>query len=418
MEPQARERIYNDTLVPALEAEDQILIRRIADDNRLDFEQIRRLSRTARDLEMWRETSLVNLWEGWESEVSGSTAERTRALLDKLDSHMEDLRTRAKVYPTDPLRGLTHAKPKLEERRAPTRVFTLCPFFSKDANCCGLYTIEAASGCALGCSFCAVSALLGDTVEFSTDLVDRLAEVEIDPDRFYHVSTGQSSDSLVWGNRHGILDALFDFARRHPNIQLELKTKSNRIDYLRRHEIPDNILCTWLVNTDTIIRNEEHGTATLRGRLQAARRVADRGCRVGFHINPVIHYQGWREDYTSLIGQMMALFSPDELDFVCLGVASFTHPVVREIRRRGGETKALQMPLVEDPKGKLTYPQATRIELYSTLYQAMQPWHGKLFVSLCMETTPVWQAVLGGSVSVSKELERIFARRKHLNQSR
>ena len=60
---------------------------------------------------------------------------------------------------------------------------------------------------------------------------------------------------------------------------------------------------------------------------------------------------------------MMATFSPEELDFVSIGVASFTQPVIREIRRRGGESKALQMPLVEDPKGKLTYPQETRIEL-------------------------------------------------------
>ena len=418
MDPQLRERICSDTLFPALEAEDQFFLQRISNDYRFEFEEIQHLATTARDLEMWREAPLAALWEEWEAEVSGEIEERRRSLLDRLDSHLEILRTQAKVYPTEPLRGLPHGKATLVPRPAPAKVFTLCPYFSKDANCCGLHTLEAASGCAIGCSFCSVSASLGDRVEFSADLADRLSAIELEPDRFYHVSAGQSSDSLAWGNRHGILDALFDFAQRHPNIQLELKTKTDRIDYLRRHEIPDNVICTWTVNTETIIRNEEHGTATLPGRLNAARKIADKGCRIGFRLDPVIRYQGWREDYSSLVGKMMALYSPEEVDFISLGAAWFTRPVVREIRHRGGESKALQMPLVEDPKGKLTYPQSTRIELYSALITALQPWQDRLFVFLCMETQPVWEAVLGQSPSVSKELERIFTRRRRSNQSR
>ena len=412
MDSQLRKCVYSDTLLPALEAEDQIFLLRIADSYRFDFDQIQHLATTARDLEMWRETPLVALWEDWESEIPGSLEERKHGLLEKLDFHLELLRTQAKIYPTDPLRGLPHGKATLVRRPTPGKVFTLCPYFSKDANCCGLHSLEAASGCAIGCSFCSVSASTGNRVEFSADLADRLTAIELEPDRFYHVSAGQSSDSLAWGNRHGILDALFDFARRHPAIQLELRSKSDRIDYLRRHEIPDNIICTWAVNTDTIIRNEEHGSASLHGRLNAAREVADMGTRVGFRIDPIIHYQSWREDYISLIGKTMALFSPEEVDFVSMGAAWFTRSVVREIRHRGGESKALQMPMVEDPQGKLTYPQATRIELYSTLHTALQPWHNRLFVFLCMETIPVWQAVLGECVSVSEELERIFVRRR------
>jgi spore photoproduct lyase len=410
MDPELRTRIYSDTLIPALEAEDQIFLQRIAEDYQLEFEEIQELSRAARDLEMWRETSLATLWQGWETEIPGNNAQRKSALLTRFQSHLDGLRTQAKIYPNEPLRGLARAKATLTTRPAPSRVFTLCPFFSEEANCCGLHTIEAASGCALGCSFCVIGSTLGDKVEFSADLADRLADVELEPDRFYHISTGEFSDSLLWGNRHGMLDALFDFSRRHPNVQLEFKTKSDRIDYLRRHEPPSNIVCTWLVNTDTIIRNEEHGTATLHGRLHAARAVADRGYRIGFHLNPIVRYQGWREDYSSLVGQMMALFSPEELEFVSMGVASFTRALVREIRHRGGESKALQMPLVEDPRDRLTYPEEVRIALYSALYQAMQPWQGKVFVFLCMETRPVWRAVLGETVAIGDELERIFSR--------
>ena len=369
------------------------------------------LANAARDLEMWRETLLVRLWADWESAVPESSAPRKQLLLDRLHTHMEHLRTKEKVYPTEPLRGLTRATPQLVQRAAPTKVFTLCPFFSAAANCCELHIIEAVTGCALGCSFCNVNASMGETVEFSTDLAERLAAVELDPERFYHVSTSHMSDSLVWGNRHGILDSLFNFARRHPNVQLELKTKSDRIDYLLRHEVPENIVCSWWINTDTFIRNEEHGTAGLRGRFQAAQKLRDHGCAIGFHINPMVFYRGWREEYASLVGNLMSLFSPEEIDFISLGVLWLSPPVIRGIRHRGGESKVLQMPLVADPGDKLTYPEETRISLYNAVYRAMQPWLGKVFVFLCMETTPIWEAVFGQSISVSNELERRFRRR-------
>lgn len=413
MDTALRERIYRDTLVPALEAEDQSFLQNLAIEYDLEFRDIQALAIAARDLEMWRETPLASLWAEWESETPQSSANRKQRLLDRLATHMEQLQTREKMYPTEPLRGLTRAQPQLHERAAPTKVFTLCPYFSSETNCCELHIIEAVTGCALGCSFCNVNASMGETVEFSTDLAERLATVELDADRFYHVSTSHMSDSLVWGNRHGLLDALFGFARRHPGVQLELKTKSDRIDYLLRHEIPGNILCSWWINTDTLIRNEEHGTAPLRSRFRAARELCDRGCAIAFHINPIVHYQGWREEYVSLIGNLMAMFSPEEIDFVSLGILWLSPPVVRGIRHRGGETKILQMPLVADPGDRLTYPKETRIELLTAIYRAMQPWSDKVFVFLCMETAPVWEAVLGQVTPVGENLERLFRRRHY-----
>lgn len=73
MEPQLRERIYSDTLFPALEAEDRIFLHRISNDYRFEFEEIQHLATTARDLEMRREAPLAALWEEWEA-VLGESA--------------------------------------------------------------------------------------------------------------------------------------------------------------------------------------------------------------------------------------------------------------------------------------------------------------------------------------------------------
>ena len=62
-------------------------------------------------------------------------------------------------------------------------------------------------------------------------LTIKLRKLKLDPNKSYHIGTGQSSDSLMWGNKEGVLDALFEFARLNSNVILEFKTKSNNIRY-------------------------------------------------------------------------------------------------------------------------------------------------------------------------------------------
>ena len=80
------------------------------------------------------------------------------------------------------------------------------------------------------------------------------------------------------GNSHGILDALIAFAHRHPNVILELKTKSANIGHLLKSNPPPNLICTWSLNPQIIVDNEERGSAPLDKRLDAARRLAERAC--------------------------------------------------------------------------------------------------------------------------------------------
>ena len=51
-------------------------------------------------------------------------------------------------------------------------------------------------------------------IEFDQHFHQKLQNIELDSTRHYHVGTGQSSDALMWGNTHGILDAMMEFAKK------------------------------------------------------------------------------------------------------------------------------------------------------------------------------------------------------------
>ena len=227
---------------------------------------------------------------------------------------------------------------------------------SARTRCCQLKTLDAVINCGFDCSYCSIQSFYHDDhILFHKDLKEKLASLDLDPDKTWHIGTGQSSDSLMWGNREGVLEELIAFARKNPNVILELKTKSDNITDLLKLDVPSNVLVTWSLNTETVIRSEERLTASLENRLRAARTVADRGIPIGFHLHPMVWYKNWKREYREMIGNLTSRFSPEEVVTVSMGTLTFIKPVLKLLRKRPIKTKILQMPL-EEAAGKWSYP--------------------------------------------------------------
>ncbi|MCG7963274.1 MAG: radical SAM protein [Candidatus Thiodiazotropha taylori] len=384
----------------------QQFIQQQANRHRFTQQELRQLCDMAADLAMWGEGELAQYWA---ADVPAEMApkQRRKLLLDHLRGAWQGLREKPNHYPAIPL-----TPPRLEQRIRRVEVekqklgLGPCPVASPRTRCCNLLTLDAVENCGFDCSYCSIQSFYhGDEVRFDSRFPEKLAQLEIDPDRFYHIGTGQSSDSLMWGNQGGILDALLEFARQHPNVILELKSKSKNIQHLLKRDLPSNLLCTWSLNTPTLIAHEEHLTASLDERLKCARQIADHGALIGFHLHPMIHYDNWREDYGALFQRLLDEFSADEVVLLSLGTLTYIKPVIKKLRaRKGFQSKILQMPWVESD-GKLSYPKATKQEMFCFAYQSLQPWHEDVFFYLCMENHDLWQPVFGYEYPTNQAFE-------------
>lgn len=349
----------------------------------------------AMDFHAWHEISICDVWPSKIRDAANGKSAR-RQLLNELRKNWHALKNIPPSYQRfGPHTKPTAAKSTLGVRYKQYLGLGYCPVASTRTRCCNLMTLDAVENCGFGCSYCSIQSFYrGDTINFDPQFVAKLQRLELDPTCIYHIGTGQSSDSLLWGNKNGVLQALVDFAHEHPNVILELKTKSRNISFLLNNEIPANIVCTWSLNTPTIIAHEEHQTASLTDRLAAARKLADRGILVGFHFHPLVHYDAWRTDYAQIFDMLLEQFDPAEVALVSLGTLTFTQSVIRTIRSRRVKTKVLQMPLV-DADGKLSYPEAIKLQLFRFAYRRLEPWHTHVFFYLCMENPRLWQPVFG-----------------------
>jgi len=240
----------NKTLFEKLENKQQDFIKGVAFKLRFTFQEFRQVVQAARDLSMWGECELKSWWDKNVMVSDFSSPTDKKRVLIQLQTYLDQLKAQEKKYTTTGYFQPTYRKTnKIISKRTDKTINGMCPVASEKTVCCNLHTIDAVENCIYGCSYCTIQTFYGNDILIHENIKEKLEAIPIDPDRFYHFGTGQSSDSLAWGNRNHILDAHCYFASRFPNILMEFKTKSKNIKYFMESEIPENIVCSWSLNT-------------------------------------------------------------------------------------------------------------------------------------------------------------------------
>ena len=381
-----------------LSEDEQSFIRQQAFLHRFSLQELRQIIEIAIDLVMWDEGTIIEIWPDHSQK---------KVIFERLRSYYNILRAKPNSYKDFKVQNVAMEQKftfKVKEKEG--FGLGMCPVASPKTRCCNLLTLDAVESCGFDCSYCSIQSFYNqNTITFDSAFKDKLLNLQLDPHKTYHIGTGQSSDSLMWGNREGVLDALFDFARANPNVLLEFKTKSDNISYLLENEVPRNILCTWSLNTPTIIENEEHLTVKLDKRIGAARAMADKGVKVGFHFHPIVQYENYLEEYGAVFARLLREFEPKEVALVSFGTLTFIKPVIKQLRERSFKSKILEMPF-EDASGKASYPLSIKREMFSFAYQAFEPWHKEVFFYMCMEEHSLWQECFGYQYSTNEDFER------------
>jgi len=387
-----------NTFFTKLPHAEQEFIRTKSLELKFSHQELKQIIDIARDLGMWDEKNIIEIFPDHNQK---------KVVFTRLRKAYEDIRDKPNSYENFELKNIpTEQKFKFKTEAKDGFGLGLCPVASEKTRCCNLLTLDAVESCGFDCSYCSIQSFYTqNTITFDSGFKEKLLKLELDKNKTYHIGTGQSSDSLMFGNREGILDALFEFARTNPNVILEFKTKSDNIKYFLENDIPKNILCTWSLNTKTIIDNEEHLTASLEKRINAARKLADKGVKVGFHFHPIVEYENYLDEYQEIYKKLILEFDSNEVALVSFGTLTFIKPVIKQLREREFRTKITQIPHT-NASGKTSYPHTTKVEMFKHAYESFKPWHKDVFFYLCMEEHEMWAESFGYNYSTNNDFEK------------
>jgi len=276
-----------------------------------------------------------------------------------------------------------------------------CPAGTAGMVCCNYLVVNFASGCPLDCSYCFLQDYLANNpiLQAYTNVDEALGEIDTvlraHPERQFRIGTGELADSLALDPSTGLSRQLVPFFAARDNAVLELKTKTDCVDDLLALEPRGRVVVSWSMNAEAVIDGEEHGSAGLRARLDAARRVQRAGYRLGFHFDPLVEFDGWREAYERVLDTIFATVDRRAVAWVSLGTLRMTASLERAVRRRrGGAPLVLGGELVPGADGKSRVWRGLRIRMYRAVVERLRELAPEVPLYLCMESPGIWQHVM------------------------
>ncbi len=315
--------------------------------------------------------------------------------------------------------SLTEGKRLLLVREFQGRSVKLCQAWKTGYACCNLHTVAEANNCAMECTYCILQFYMTSPHMTVFGNIDGLqaeisARAALEPDRVLRIGTGELSDSLLLDPLTESTTHMVPFFRELPNVVLELKTKTDNIAHLLAMDGGERTVVSWSVNPQEIVSREELKTASLADRLAAAREVAAHGYPVGFHIDPMIHYDGWRDGYSDLVDRLIDAVPPERIAWISMGTLRFPPEMKATMQARFPHSELPTGEFIRSGDGKYHYLRPRRVEMYRLVAARLEArlqgaGDRRPVLYLCMEQPDVWKKVFGHAAPANAELDFKFA---------
>ena len=276
--------------------------------------------------------------------------------------------------------------------------FKPCPC-TRNVKCCNYSILNIGYGCLYECSYCFLQGyqnVAGIILPCNLpDFLNREKIKPIDNKMFFlpRVGSGEFTDSLIFDDITLFSNDIVKFFKENKDISFEFKTKSTNIDNLLKLGGSENIVISWSVNAEQMIRENEHCTPTLQERLKAAQECVKAGYSVGFHFDPVILYENWEQGYRRTVENIFDFIDGKYIKWVSIGSLRMVASLKKVIETRFLDNKILDEELLLSHDNKLRYDDTTRVKIYSYLVNLIKKQDSGVVVYLCMENADIWNKV-------------------------
>ncbi|HEX2924934.1 MAG TPA: spore photoproduct lyase [Ruminiclostridium sp.] len=169
------------------------------------------------------------------------------------------------------------------------------------------YQLPLVSGCTGQCEYCYLNTQLGDKpfIRVYVNIDEILAQAgkyindRLPEDTVFEGAA--TSDPVPVEPYTGALRTSINYFAEQKNARFRFVTKFTDIDGLLDINHNGHTEIRFSLNTQRIIKEYEHKTASAEKRIEASAKASKAGYPVGFIIAPVFLYDGWKEDYKELL---------------------------------------------------------------------------------------------------------------------
>jgi len=152
--------------------------------------------------------------------------------------------------------------------------------------------------------------------DFADDII-RSASEDCNDDCYYF--SGYDCDSLAQEPVTGFVDFILPIFEKNPRLWLELRTKSTQIRDLLNRPALSNCVVAFSLSPDNIVDALEAKTPSLNKRIDAIKKLQEKGWPIGLRFDPLIYHDDFQNNYANLFAEVFNVIDLSRLHSVSLG---------------------------------------------------------------------------------------------------
>lgn len=267
------------------------------------------------------------------------------------------------------------------------------PNHPQDVICPHFLELKWAYGCPYRCAWCYLQGTLRLLPTKTKPIVKSYRKLKYHVQRFFDetvnneyppelLNSGEIADSLMWENSGSpfskFVASVFDAQTKHKVLFL---SKSDEVDNIIRLGT-DRIIPSFTLNSYLAASKWEHGAPSVKNRIEAAEKLFNVGYPVRIRIDPLVPIVAWKEEYLTLLDDILSRFEPKRITLGSLrGLQSTIN---------NAQDKSWVEYLSEYSNWGKKVDFETRYLIYSKIVNYLKEDHNYGNVALCKETREMW----------------------------
>ncbi|MBO4927146.1 MAG: radical SAM protein [Clostridiales bacterium] len=235
------------------------------------------------------------------------------------------------------------------------------------------YYTSCVRNCIYDCEYCFLRGMYGSgNVVVFVNQEDSFSEVEaLLKNHPVYLCVSYDTDLIALENLTGFVRSWTEFTMAHPDLTIEIRTKSFRKDIYEKIPYCDRVIFAYTISPQEIIDRYEKKTASLSERLSAASCAMEKGFPVRLCFDPLIYIPNWKDIYTSMCSDVKKHIDTHQLKDISVGSFRISAEYFKKLRKDFPISPLCQFPY-ENHGGVMEYPEPVRNDMENTLITLLQ----------------------------------------------
>ena len=198
------------------------------------------------------------------------------------------------------------------------------------------YYVSNVMNCIYDCEYCYLQGMYNSAnIVIFVNIEDTFAEIEeILKQHPMYLCISYDTDLLALEGFLGFARKWIEFARKHPSLTVECRTKSSTFDIIEDEDIPNNFIFAWTLSPDEISKKYEHKAPSLDARLTSIKRAIKKGLKIRLCFDPILHVENYDACYTGLFERVFGEIPAENILDVSIGTFRISKSYMSGMRKK------------------------------------------------------------------------------------